>query len=177
VLRDGQELSFDLRSKEIGGEVDYLMGSGEGKKSFMIGVSQKTETQKVGFFESLPQAGLYVGYLSYINLKSIWGLFQGMISPDNLGGPISIIKEAAKSASNGLEKTFNFMIVLNIGLAVLNLLPIPILDGGHLLFFLIEAIRGKPLELRVQEYASRVGMFALLALMLYALSNDIRGLF
>ena len=177
VLRDGQEMTFDLRSKEIGGEVDYLMGSGKGDKSFMIGVSQKTDIEKVSLSQSFSQAGFYVAYLSYMNVKSIWGLLKGMISPEHLGGPISIMKEAAKSASSGLEKTLNFMIFLNVGLAVLNLLPIPVLDGGHLLFFLIEAVRGKPLGLRAQEYASRVGMFALLALMLYALTNDIRGLF
>ena len=177
VLRDGKEIEFDLKGKEIGGEVDYLMGTGQGKKTFMIGVSQKVELEKVPFFESIPKAGMYVGYLSYRNIKSIFGLFKGIISPKNLGGPISIIKEAAKSASSGLEKTLNFMIFLNIGLAVLNLLPIPVLDGGHLLFYLFEALRGKPLTIRMQENATRVGMCALLLLMAYALTNDVRGLF
>ena len=66
---------------------------------------------------------------------------------------------------------------VHIGLAVLNLLPIPVLDGGHLTFYLLEAIRGKPLTLRVQDYATRIGMAALLMLMVYALSNDIRNIF
>ena len=120
---------------------------------------------------------MYVGYLSYMNLKSMWGLIKGIVSPSNLGGPISIIREAAKSAKSGLERTLNFMIFLNVGLAVLNLLPIPVLDGGHLTFYLFEAIRGRPLSIKFQEYATRAGMFALLLLMAYALTNDVRNLF
>ena len=176
VNRSGEEKSFVLKSKEISPDVDYLVGSGEGKKGFMIGITQETKRIQVGIGQSFAEAGIYVGYLSWMNLKSIYGLLKGLISPQNLGGPISIIKEAAKSARNGLERTFNFMIFLNIGLAVLNLLPIPVLDGGHLLFFLIEAVRGRPLGLKAQEYATRFGMSALLLLMVYALTNDVRGL-
>lgn len=177
IERNGQQLSFDLRSKEIAPEVDYLMGSGTGKKGFMVGISQVTERESVSMPRSIVEGGLYVGYLCWMNVKSIWGLFQGIISPKSLGGPLSILKEAAKSAQSGLEKTFGFMIFLNVGLAVLNLLPIPILDGGHLTFFLIEAIRGKPVTEKFQEYATKIGMTALLMLMIYALSNDVRNIF
>jgi regulator of sigma E protease len=177
IQRNDQVLEFDLRSKELAPEVDYLLGSGEGKKTYMVGISQDAERVKVDPVSALWQGGVYVGYLTWMNLKSIYGLIKGIVSPSNLGGPIAIIKEAAKSASSGLERTFGFMIFLNVGLAVLNLLPIPVLDGGHLTFYLLEAIRGKPLAVKVQDYATRIGMLALLTLMVYALSNDIRNLF
>jgi regulator of sigma E protease len=177
VQRGTENLDLNLTRKELSPEVDYLVGSGEGKKTFMVGISQDAIRVKVGAGEALLQGGVYVGHLVWLNIKSIYGLIKGIVSPSNLGGPIAIIKEAAKSASSGLERTFGFMIFLNVGLAVLNLLPIPVLDGGHLTFYLIEAIRGKPLNVKFQDYATRIGMAALLCLMIFALSNDIRNLF
>ena len=95
------------------------------------------------------------------------------MSLDNIAGPVRIFQEAGRSAEKGLDYLFGFMVFLSISLAVLNLLPIPVLDGGHIVFFTIEALKGTPVSLRVREVATQVGMFMLLALMIFAVGNDI----
>ncbi len=97
----------------------------------------------------------------------------GHISTDNLAGPVFIFGEAASKAKQGFEHILDFMIMLSVGLAVLNLLPIPVLDGGHLVFFTIEALIGRPVSLKLRERAMQVGMIFLLLLTFYALKNDL----
>ena len=104
-------------------------------------------------------------------------MVAGKVSTQNLGGPIAIYKATQASTERGLESIFRLMIFLNVSLAVFNLLPIPILDGGHVVFFTLEAIKGKPLSQKMLERANQVGMFLLLALMLFAFGNDISRLF
>jgi len=99
-------------------------------------------------------------------------LIRGSISADNLGGPIMIAQMAGEQAKEGFENLLYFIAFISINLAILNFLPIPVLDGGHLLFFFIEAIRGKPLSIRVREIAQQSGMFVLLLLMIFVFYND-----
>jgi regulator of sigma E protease len=103
-------------------------------------------------------------------------MFTGDVSPKHISGPIGIFSIASSKASRGVEYLIGFMVFLSIALAIMNLLPIPILDGGHLVFFTIEALRGKPLPLKTQEVASQFGMIVLLLLMVVAFSNDIFNL-
>ena len=103
-------------------------------------------------------------------------LFTGDVSPKHISGPIGIFSTASDKAARGLEYLVGFMLFLSIALAIMNLLPIPILDGGHLVFFTLEALRGKPLTIRSQERAAQFGMMFLLLLMVVAFSNDIYNL-
>jgi regulator of sigma E protease len=108
-------------------------------------------------------------------LRVLKGLLTGLINPQKaIGGPIEIIKQTAQSANEGWLAIISMMIFLNVTLGVMNLLPIPVLDGGHLVLFTLELLRGRPLSLRFQEYAMRVGMTLLLLLMVFAIGNDIR---
>ena len=100
-------------------------------------------------------------------------LFVGQASLDNISGPISIAQYAGQSASIGLDHYINFIALISISLAVLNLLPVPILDGGHLVFFAAEAIRGKPLSERVHLLGQQLGMVMIGGLMFLAFYNDI----
>ena len=100
-------------------------------------------------------------------------LIQAKISPSTIGGPILIAQMAGEVAQRGLVDLLSFTALLSINLAILNLLPIPILDGGHLLFSLIEWLRGKPVSLRKREIAQQVGMVLLVGLMVFAFYNDI----
>ena len=100
-------------------------------------------------------------------------LLFGQASLDNISGPISIAQYAGQSASIGIDHYINFIALISISLAVLNLLPVPMLDGGHLLFFAAEAIRGKPLPESVQIIGQQIGMALLGALMFLAFYNDI----
>jgi regulator of sigma E protease len=102
------------------------------------------------------------------------GVVTGLLSPTKtLGGPIEIIKQTSRSVDDGLMAVITIMIMLNITLGVMNLLPIPVLDGGHLLLFTIERLKGSPLSMRVQAAATNVGLLAILALLVFATGNDL----
>ena len=111
--------------------------------------------------------------LSVLVVTGFVKLIQAKISPKTIGGPILIAQMAGEVAQRGLVELLSFTALLSINLAILNLLPVPILDGGHLLFSLIEWLRGKPVSLRKREIAQQVGMVLLVALMVFAFYNDI----
>ena len=114
--------------------------------------------------------------LSARNLISIGKMFQGQVSVKSLGGPILIGKLAGDSISRGLIDFLRMMAILSIGLGILNILPIPVLDGGHIVMLGIEAIRGKALSMKQVEIAQQVGMVFILMIMLVVMKNDIARL-
>jgi regulator of sigma E protease len=103
----------------------------------------------------------------------IGGIFAGRESADQVGGPIRIAQISGQVATIGLAALIHLAAVLSVSIGLLNLFPVPLLDGGHLLFYAIEAIRGKPLSERSQELGFRVGLALVLMLMLFATYNDI----
>ena len=122
--------------------------------------------------------GLYrTGQMIALNTIGIFKLIEGKISSDNIGGPILIAKMAADQAEQGLLNVLLFAAMISINLGVINLFPVPVLDGGHLLFFLIEAIMRRPLSIKAREMASQVGLFLLVSLMVFAFYNDIMRFF
>jgi regulator of sigma E protease len=100
-------------------------------------------------------------------------MVTGLISPTNLSGPITIARVASDSAKSGWESFITFLAYVSISLGILNLLPIPILDGGHLAYYTIEAVRGKPVSERIQEMSARFGLAILGTLMLMAFYFDL----
>jgi regulator of sigma E protease len=111
--------------------------------------------------------------LSMLIVEGFVKLIQAKISPKTIGGPILIAQMAGEVVQRGPVELLSFTALLSINLAILNLLPIPVLDGGHLLFSLIEWVRGKPVSLRKREIAQQVGMVLLVGLMIFAFYNDI----
>lgn len=111
--------------------------------------------------------------LSRLILLTFVKLIQGVVPAKTIGGPLLVAQMAGQQARLGILPLLFFTALLSINLAILNLLPIPILDGGHLLFSLIEAVRGKPVSLQKREMAGQVGMALLVALMIFAFYNDI----
>lgn len=111
--------------------------------------------------------------LVVFTVDSTFKMIEGLISPKNLSGPITIAKVAAASARSGVEAYVGFLALLSISLGVLNLFPIPVLDGGHLMFCLIEIVKGSPVSERVQMLGYQVGLFMLVGVMALALFNDI----
>ena len=99
-------------------------------------------------------------------------MVQGLVSTSNLSGPITIAKVAGDSAKSGAETFLGFLALLSVSLAVLNLLPIPVLDGGHVVLHLLEWVRGAPLPERVQALGVQVGLMLVVSLMALALIND-----
>lgn len=148
---------------------------GEEVNSYKIGISPSLETK----IERLnPVAALAAGIkqtwgVSKLTLMSVVKMFQGVISPKTLGGPIMIAQLAGAQVKEGLIPFVLFMALLSINLAVLNLLPIPILDGGHLFFYLIEAVTGKEINLKWRERAQQIGFALLILLMLFVLVMDL----
>jgi len=115
--------------------------------------------------------------MTVLNVVGIVKMIQGKISSDNIGGPILIAQIAGQQASQGLLNIVLFIAVLSINLGIINLFPIPILDGGHLVFFMIEGIIGRPLSIKKREIAQQVGLFLILSLMVFAFYNDIMRFF
>jgi regulator of sigma E protease len=124
----------------------------------------------------------------YHGLEATWGwteltaiglykMVVGDISSKNIGGPLTIANISGEAASQGAASVVFLIAILSINLGVLNLLPIPILDGGHLLFFLIEGILRKPLGERQRELAQQVGLVLLVGVMIFAFWNDLERIF
>ncbi|WP_312490784.1 sigma E protease regulator RseP [Pseudomonas cremoris] len=111
--------------------------------------------------------------MSVLTLESLKKMLFGELSVKNLSGPITIAKVAGASAQSGVADFLNFLAYLSISLGVLNLLPIPVLDGGHLLFYLVEWARGRPLSDRVQGWGIQIGISLVVGVMLLALVNDL----
>ncbi|WP_372376409.1 RIP metalloprotease RseP [Acinetobacter ursingii] len=110
--------------------------------------------------------------ISGMILNSIVKMFRGLIGLENLSGPITIAKVAGQSAEMGWQTFISFMALMSVSLGILNLLPIPMLDGGHLVYYFIEAIRGKPVSEQIQMMGLKIGMVLLGSMMLLALFND-----
>ena len=114
--------------------------------------------------------------MSWLTVESIGKMITGALSPENLSGPLTIARVAGDSASSGWYAYLSFIAYLSVSLGVLNLLPIPVLDGGHLVFFVVEWFRGKPVSEQVQMQGIRVGMALLMGLMFFAFYNDLMRL-
>ena len=138
---------------------------------FRTGIGPSLVREAVSFAGAVEFGFLWTYDKAAATLMGIGGMFMGHASTSELAGPKFIFDQAAKHAKRGIESTIYFGAFLSVTLAVLNLLPIPILDGGHLLFFLLEAILG-PISIRKKEIAQGVGMVFLLMLMLVAIRND-----
>ena len=111
--------------------------------------------------------------MTVLTLDSLKKMLFGELSVKNLSGPITIAKVAGASAESGVADFLNFLAILSISLGVLNLLPIPVLDGGHLMFYLIEWVRGRPLSERVQTWGVQIGITLVFGVMILAIANDL----
>jgi regulator of sigma E protease len=152
---------------------------GQDKEVGLIGIKPSGSIIKRNstFTESVFNAIRRTWEITVLTVVSVVKLIQRVIPMNTIGGPIMIFQMAGEQASMGVLNFFVFMAIININLGVLNLLPIPILDGGHILFLGIEAIRRKPLEEKIMGIAQRVGLAFLLLLMAFALYNDIARIF
>ena len=131
---------------------------------------------RYGVVEGLGKAIGQTWETSVLSLKMIGRMIVGEVSWKNLSGPVTIADYAGQSAKLGLSHYLKFIALISISLGVLNLLPIPVLDGGHLLYYVIEIIKGGPIPERVMEIGQQIGLVALAMLMAFAFYNDITRL-
>jgi regulator of sigma E protease len=152
---------------------------GEPVVTALIGVSPDGSSVVVryGVLDSVMKGAEKTWWMVDLTLTSIWKLVTGVVPANQIGGPVMIAELAGKSAAMGLSNLLFFMALISINLAILNLLPVPVLDGGHLLFLAVEKLKGAPLGETAQQWAGRFGMAFLGGLMLFALYNDLARLF
>ena len=157
---------------------------GQKVKIGLIGIEPTFNNPESNFVKGRynPVIAVYKGFqetwrITYLTVVAIKKLFQRVIPADTIGGPIMILQTAGEQAKIGILNLVFFVALLSINLGILNLLPIPILDGGHILFFLIEIVIGKPVSGKKREIAQQVGMALLLLLMAFAFYNDIDRIF
>ena len=170
-----------LQTLEIAPELKNTKDNifGEEVKRYVIGITRMSEVvdRELSFSESLGESIFRTFYISKLMIVGIVKMIKGDISTDNLGGPIMIAQMAGDQAKVGVGNLLLFIAFISINLAILNFLPIPVLDGGHLLFFFIEAITRRPVNLKFREVAQQVGIFLLIMLMIYVFYNDITRIF
>ncbi|UVE16681.1 sigma E protease regulator RseP [Pseudomonas sp. LS44] len=198
ALRDWQQLvdnvrgrpgdAISLRVERAGQQQDIRLtlaarGKGEARSGYLgagvQGVDWPPEMlREVSFgpLDALGEGFRRTWTMSVLTLDSLKKMLFGELSVKNLSGPITIAKVAGASAQSGLGDFLNFLAYLSISLGVLNLLPIPVLDGGHLLFYMIEWVRGRPLSERVQGWGMQIGISLVLGVMLLAFVNDLSRL-
>jgi regulator of sigma E protease len=111
--------------------------------------------------------------VSVLTLQMLWKMLIGQVSVENISGPISIAQYAGVSAAIGIGQFLSFLAIVSISLGVLNLLPIPLLDGGHLLYYAAEIVKGRPLSEQVQLAGQKIGLVLLTGLMILAVYNDV----
>ena len=181
---------FTAEIREKGGEPAHFLVSRDGEeiaatvtpvydsqqKRAMVGVMGATDTRYPGFFESAQLAVARTGTILYMMVEAIGKLLMEL-SGTELAGPLGVAQMAGEVAQMGFVPLLNFAAFLSLNLGLVNLFPIPALDGGHFTLLAIEAVRGKPLGPKAFEYVQRVGIALLLLLMLFATKNDIVRVF
>ena len=162
--RDGQRME-DQITPVTHAEGDTTLGR--------IGISPHASRHTVGLGRAVVLGGLGVYNSSWMILDFLGQLFQGDRSTDELGGPLRIAQLAGQTAEQGLHSFISFLAMLSVNLAIINLLPIPVLDGGHLTFLTLEAIMRRPLSLRFREVFQQIGLAIMLCIMVLVTFNDL----
>ena len=168
VLRDGKELTFEVTPKY-----------NEDAKVHLIGISRQDElvVRQYGFGESITKgvsSGIEMTGKLFVVIK---GLVFGEYSLKTLGGPIMIAQVAGKAAESGIADLLSLVAFLSLQLGIINLFPIPVLDGGHIVFFGMEALKGKPLSEKFMTISQQVGIALLIGLMVLVTWNDLARIF
>jgi regulator of sigma E protease len=167
VDRDGRKI--DLSVTPVLGDQKDMFGNPLGR----IGVMPSGERVKLGPVASLAEGCRFTVYLTGIVVETLVKLVKMEISPKALSGPITIAQASGESLKAGIFSFVFLISFISINLAVINLLPVPVLDGGHLLFFLVEAVARKPVTGKIRELATAAGLVFIVLLMGLVFYNDI----
>ncbi|GAB6139765.1 sigma E protease regulator RseP [Methylosoma difficile] len=177
VQREGQSLPITIipKSVTVGDKTEGKIGAGVKVPEDLL--KAVTVEYSLSPLAAIPEACKTTYFYASTTLAMMGKMLIGKASVENLSGPISIAQYAGQSAHMGLTPFLKFMALVSVSLGVLNLLPVPVLDGGHLMFYTIEAIKGSPLSDNVQLFYQKIGMALLMTLMALAMFMDINRLF
>jgi regulator of sigma E protease len=177
VLRNDQEISLLVKPNLVDGK-DSL---GNSVKKRMIGIklspfNNEYKKQPLGPTKAIYYSVKEVWFVTTTSLNYLGKMITGSADSSQLGGPIRIAKITGQVAEYGIIPFLSIMAYISVSLGLINLFPIPMLDGGHLMFYLIEKILGRPLSQKVQEGFFRIGLFLLFSLMFFVTFNDLKDL-
>ena len=175
VKREGQVFTLKVRP-EIK-EIKNIFGEKHKVPVLGIVASGRFETQRIPLWRAFIEGGLKMVSVVELTIKALWKLVERALPFSSLGGPLLIAQMAGEQARQGFMALLLFAGILSVNLGVINLLPIPMLDGGHLFFYALEGVRGRPISPRTQERLQKVGLAFLLALMVLVFYNDLLRLF
>lgn len=175
IVRDGQSITLNVTPALA---TDTNLVTGEEEQVGQIGAASRavTERERLSLVESVQSGWSATWIMGTSVLDVVKGLVTGAVSVSQLGGPIEIARTSVVAARSGLETLFSLIAFLSINVAILNLLPIPILDGGQILLHVAEAIKGSAFSARTREYILRAGLVAIALLFVLVMFNDIKGL-
>ncbi|MFC4260553.1 RIP metalloprotease RseP [Marinobacter lacisalsi] len=175
VERSGEQQTLDITpaTRTVDGTEQGHVGAGVAQVDWPENMLRDV---RYGPVAAIPNAFSETWSDTRLTLVAIKKMITGLLSPTNLSGPITIARVAEASVSSGFEDFVRFLAYLSVSLGILNLLPIPVLDGGHIVYYAIEAVRRRPLSEQVQALGLRIGMAMILTLMVFALYNDLMRL-
>ena len=184
VLRPGETVSLRVQREQQVRDVRLTLGTdvekdrfGQGYKRGLLGVTPAGVVfEPVPPLRLIPEATTYVVRLTRTMLDALWQIITGRRSVKELGGPLKIAQVAGQQASLGLVAFVSLVALLSINLGFINLLPVPMLDGGHLFFYAVEAVQRRPVSAKAMDWAFRGGLAAILALLLFTTVNDLASL-
>ncbi len=187
VIVQGEELSVEVESGEV-----FRQGSGQGsgqdERRGLIGAAENVEviraiaesvsiTERYGVLEALPKGVAKTWEMSVLTVRMLGRMIVGDVSVRNISGPINIAAYAGDSAQAGLGSFLSFLSIVSISLGILNLLPVPLLDGGQIVYQLAEVVKGSPLSERAMIFGQQLGLLLLVVLMSFAFYNDLSRIF
>ena len=175
------KVSIERKGAVMGFEIQPIVRAtkdifGKEVKVALVGIapSQKIEKIRYGFFDSFGMGAKKLFQLTAVTYKALWSILTGRISfKESMTGPIGIFMITGKAAQLGFIYIFHLMGILSASLAIFNLLPFPVLDGGHIIFLALEKLRGKPLSVKAQEVIANIGISLLILLTVFIFYNDI----
>lgn len=176
-VKEGQNVSLQYKRGEAISEVTLSPTFNKQENRVLIGVQSETVYESKTIPEAAALSIDYTKEITVYMIESIAKLFKEPEQTENLAGPIGIVQMSGQVAENGFIPLLKFAALLSINLGIVNLLPVPVLDGGHFVNLFIEAVRGKPLGSKAVAYTQRIGLALLVMLMLFATKNDLVRIF
>jgi regulator of sigma E protease len=183
VDRAGQELTLEMEIGDVAveggvpGERRGVIGAGENADVLRAIVANASTTERYGVLAAVPKGIAKTWEMSELTIRMLGRMITGDVSVRNISGPINIASYAGDSARAGLGAFLSFLSIVSISLGILNLLPVPLLDGGQIVYQLVEAVKGSPLSERSMMFGQQFGLLLLVVLMSFAFYNDISRIF